>query len=124
VVSDVTGQTGMAILRTILRGQRDPLKLAKLRNVNCKRTEAEIARALQGNWRDEHLFALKQTLALYDFYQQQLQECDAQLQTQLGTFTDRREGKPLPSGHGRNGSDPITRRSTCEARCTAWRGWI
>jgi transposase len=96
VVSDVTGQTGMAIIRAILRGQHDPLKLAKLRNVNCKRTEAEIARALQGNWRDEHLFALKQALTLYDFYQQQLQECDVQLQRQLGTFTDRREGKPLP----------------------------
>src|SRR5262249_54865642 len=51
VVSDVTGQTGMAILRAILRGQHDPLRLAKLRHVNCKRTEAEIARALQGNWR-------------------------------------------------------------------------
>jgi transposase len=96
VVSDVTGRTGMAILRAILRGEREPLKLAKLRNVNCKRTEAEIARALQGNWRDEHLFALKQALALYDFYQKQVGECDAQLQAQLETFADRREGKPLP----------------------------
>jgi len=96
VVSDVVGLTGMSILQAILRGERDPLKLAKLRNVNCKRTEAEIARALQGNWRDEHLFALKQALALYEFYQQQMRECDVQLQRQLGCFADRRDGKPLP----------------------------
>jgi transposase len=96
VVSDVTGQTGMAILRAILRGDRDPRELAKFRNVNCKRTEAEIARALQGNWREEHLFALQQALALYDSYQQQLRECDARLQTQLEAFPDRREGKPMP----------------------------
>jgi transposase len=70
VVSDVTGATGMAIIRAILRGQRDPLELAKLRNERCKRTQAKIARALYGNWRDEHLFALKQAVALYDFYRQ------------------------------------------------------
>lgn len=96
VVSDITGLTGMAILQAILRGERDPRKLAKLRNVNCKRTEAEIARALWGNWRDEHLFALKQAVALYEFYRQQLCACDAQLQKHLGSFADRRQGKPLP----------------------------
>ena len=51
VVSDVSGVTGMAIIRAILRGERDPLELAKLRNDHCKRTQAEIARALCGNWR-------------------------------------------------------------------------
>jgi transposase len=96
VVSDITGATGMAILRAILRGERDPLRLAKFRNRNCKRTEAEIARALQGNWRDEHLFALKQALALYDFYQEQVRACDDQLQAQLATFADRRDGRPMP----------------------------
>jgi transposase len=56
VVSSVTGVTGMAIIQAILRGERDPLELAKLRNDKCRRTEAEIARALYGNWRAEHLF--------------------------------------------------------------------
>jgi len=97
VVSDVTGLTGMAIILAILRGERDPLKLARLRNSNCKRTEAEIARALHGNWRAEHLFALKQAVASYEFYRQQLQECDGQLQTQLASFADRQEGRPLPN---------------------------
>jgi transposase len=96
VVSDVTGLTGMAIIRAILAGERDAQKLACLRNVNCKRTEAEIARALGGNWRAEHLFALQQAVAVYDFYVQQLRECDAQVQAHLESFGDRRAGKPLP----------------------------
>jgi transposase len=96
VVSDVTGATGMAIIRAILHGQRDPLELAKLRDERCKRTQAEIARALYGNWRDEHLFALKQAVALYDFYRQQLRDCDLQLQAHLETFADRRQGRPRP----------------------------
>lgn len=96
VVSNITGVTGMAIIKAILQGKRNPLKLAKLRNDKCKRTEAEIARALYGNWRAEHLFALKQALSLYEFYHQQLQECDAQLQAQLATFADRSRGQPRP----------------------------
>src|SRR6516165_6610026 len=78
VVSDVSGVTGMAIIRAILRGERNPLELAKLRNDHCKRTEAQIARALYGNWRAEHLFALQQAVTLYDCYRQQLQVCDDQ----------------------------------------------
>jgi transposase len=96
VVADITGVTGMAIIRAILAGQRDPLVLAKLRNDKCKRTEAEIARALYGNWRAEHLFALKQAVELHTFYRQQLQACDAELQAQLGTFSDRSAGQELP----------------------------
>jgi transposase len=96
VVSDVTGVTGMAIIQAILRGERDPLELAKLRNEKCKRTQAEIARALYGNWRAEHLFALQQAVALYEFYRQQLRACDLQLQSHLGTFADQREGRPRP----------------------------
>ena len=96
VVSDVTGATGMAIIRAILRGQRDPRKLAELRNDKCKRTQAEIARALYGNWRAEHLFALRQAVTLYEFYRKQLQQCDLQLQAHLKTFTDQSEGRPRP----------------------------
>src|SRR6516164_888979 len=103
VVSDITGVTGMAIMAGILGGQRDPLQLAKLRHDYCKRTEAEIARALYGNWRAEHLFALKQALPLYAFYRQQLQECDVQLQAHLGIFPDRSKGKPRPKRQRRYG---------------------
>src|SRR5262249_31523760 len=68
VVSDITGVTGMAIIKAILRGDRDPAELAKLRDPHCKESEATIARALYGNWRQEHLFALRQAVALYEFY--------------------------------------------------------
>jgi len=96
VVSDITGVTGMAIIQAILQGQRDPLEIAKLRDERCKRTEAQIARALYGNWRAEHLFALKQAVALYEFYWQQMQECDLQLQAHLGTFADQSQAQPRP----------------------------
>ena len=96
VVSDVSGVTGMAIIRAILRGERNPLELAKLRNDHCKRTEAQIARALYGNWRAEHLFALQQAVTLYDCYRQQLQVCDDQLHAYLGTFADQSQGRPRP----------------------------
>ena len=59
VVSDVLGSTGLAIIKAILAGERDPRRLAALRDARCRRTEVEIARALHGNWRDEHLFALR-----------------------------------------------------------------
>jgi transposase len=97
VVSDVTGVTGMAIVQAILRGERNPLELAKLRHDRCKRTEAEIARALYGNWREEHLFALRQAVELHAFYRQQLHKCDEQLQACLGSFADQSMGKPQPT---------------------------
>jgi transposase len=96
VVSDITGVTGMAIIKAILAGQRNPLQLAKLRNNKCKRTEAEIARALYGNWREEHLFALRQAVELYEIYQQKLRVCDLQLEAHLQTFADKSGGELLP----------------------------
>jgi transposase len=96
VVSDITGVTGMAIIKAILQGQRQPLQLAKLRNAKCHRTEAEIARALYGNWRDEHLFALQQAVDLYEHYQGLVQPCDARIEAHLQTFADKSGGRSLP----------------------------
>ena len=96
VVSDVVGQTGMAILRDIVRGVRDPHKLAKHRHRCCQATEAEIASALQGTWRAEHLFALKQALQLYEFYQKQLAECEEQIESCLRSMADKSQGAALP----------------------------
>jgi transposase len=96
VVSDIVGQTGMKIIQDIVRGQRDPLKLAKHRHENCKSTEAEIASALHGTWRPEHLFALKQALQLYEFYQQQLRDCEAEIESCLRAMQDQSKGAPLP----------------------------
>jgi transposase len=96
VVSDIVGQTGMKIIRSIVAGERDPMKLAKHRHASCKSSEAEIASALYGNWRAELLFMLKQALKLYDMYQKQLHECEAQIEACLRSMEDKSEGAPLP----------------------------
>jgi transposase len=83
VVSHLTGATGMAILQAIIAGERAPLPLAKLRDPRCHHSEDEIAKALQGTWRAEHLFALEQAVALYDF-------------SHLATFADKSAGQPFP----------------------------
>lgn len=86
VVSDITGATGMRIIRAILDGQRDPLVLAGLRDRRCKNSASTIARSLHGNFRPEHLFSLKQAVDLYEFYQGQIAECDRQILHQLASF--------------------------------------
>jgi len=96
VVADITGVTGMSIIKAILAGERDPARLAKLRDQRCKQDEQAIARALYGNWRAEHLFCLRQALELYEFYQQQLAACDRQIDAQLQTFADQSAGAPMP----------------------------
>src|SRR5512136_291169 len=85
-VKDITGVTGLSIIRAILAGERDPHQLAALRQPGVKKGEAEIAKALTGNYRPEHVFALKQALALYNFYTQQLRECDAEIERQFANL--------------------------------------
>jgi transposase len=83
VISDVMGQTGQAIIRDIVAGQRDPQALARHRHRRVKASEAEIVKALTGNWREEHLFVLKQALGVYDDIGRHLAECDARLDALL-----------------------------------------
>jgi transposase len=83
VVAEITGMTGMRIIKAVLAGKRDPLVLARLRDPRCKNDESTIARSLQGNFRPEHLFSLKQAVDLYEFYQGQIAECDRQILDQL-----------------------------------------
>ncbi len=80
VLSDITGVTGMKIIRAILAGEREPAKLASYRNGRCKHSEEEIQLALDGNYRHEHVFSLQQAVQLYDFYGQLLAECDQQIE--------------------------------------------
>jgi transposase len=79
VVSDITGVTGMKIIRAILAGERDPHVLAQHRDRRCRQSLETIAKALQGSWREEHLFALRQAVELFDFYQRQLACCDEEI---------------------------------------------
>lgn len=83
VISDVVGETGQRILRAIVAGERDAGVLAAMKDVRIRASKAEIAKSLQGNWRAEHLFALKQALALFDFIGTQLAECDGEIEAQL-----------------------------------------
>jgi len=96
VVSDITGATGMAIIKAIIAGERDPVTLATLRNPHCHHAEDDIAKALQGTWHAEHLFALQQAVALSAFSHQQLALCDQQIKAHLETCADKSAGQPLP----------------------------
>lgn len=95
VISDVAGVTGLAILRAIVAGERDGKVLAKLRNARIQASEEEIARSLEGTWRQEHLFALKQALAAFDFGGTQIAECDQEIEKQLEKLHSH-EGDPAP----------------------------
>jgi transposase len=112
VVSDVTGVTGLAILKAILAGERDPQHLAQYRQPECKHSEADIAKALAGNYREEHLFALKQAVELFEFYSQQMRACDEEIEAKYQTFKpqiDLEQSPPPPPRQGRRkpkGNEP------------------
>jgi len=80
VLTDITGATGLAIIRVIVAGERDPVQLARFRAPRCASSMDEIAKALTGHDQPEHVFALKQALALYDAYTEQVRECDAEIE--------------------------------------------
>jgi transposase len=88
-VEDITGVTGMRIIRAIIAGERNPNTLAAMRETGCKKDAATIARALQGNWREEHLFALRQAVELFDSYQEKIGDCDQKILDQVHTMEDR-----------------------------------
>lgn len=103
VVSDITGVTGLSIIRAIVDGERDPQCLASFRQSGCKKSEAQIAKALQGNYKPEHVFVLKQSLAQYDFYLRQIQECDAEMEAMYAALPlsdpeSRAPSPPEPKG--------------------------
>jgi transposase len=95
VVSDITGVTGMSILKAMVRGERDPRQLARLRDRRCQESEQTITSALQGTWQPEHLFALRQSLELYEYHHQQIRDCDRVIEEHLKGLA-LPEVKPLP----------------------------
>jgi transposase len=108
VVSNITGVTGMLIIAAILEGERDPVKLAQLRDERCQHSEEEIALALQGTWRPEHLFELRQAYELYQFHHRQITECDQQVEAELANFPNRAGEKThtvKPRKRGRKSND-------------------
>src|SRR5262245_19379340 len=83
VVSSIAGVTGMAIVAAIVSGERDPKRLAALRHERCARSEDEVARALEGTWRPERLFALEQAFHLYHYLHRQVEQCDRRVAAEL-----------------------------------------
>jgi transposase len=95
VISDIVGATGLRIIRAILEGKRDPHELAAMRDPQCKNSEQTIAKALMGNYRPEHVFALKQAVELFDTYQKRIEECDQQIAAVLAEFDKRGDPSKL-----------------------------
>jgi hypothetical protein len=79
VISDITGVTGMAIIRAILKGETNPNTLAKMRDPRCTSPVEIIKKSLEGNYREEHLFALSQAVEAFDFFQAKIKECDERI---------------------------------------------
>jgi len=86
VVTDITGETGMKIIRAIVAGQRNPEELAKYRDPRCRQPTDVLREALEGNYQDEHIFELTQALELYDFCQLRVADCDAKIESSLRTL--------------------------------------
>jgi len=104
VISDIAGETGQKILRAIVAGERDGYILGAMKNARIRASIDEIAKSLEGNWRTEHLFALKQALAGFDFIGTQLTECDGELEQQLQRLQahDGEPAKGKQRGRSRN----------------------
>lgn len=96
VISDLTGVTGLAILEAVLHGERDPQKLAALKDHRIKASRDTIARSLQGDWRPEHLFVLQQALDTWKHYQQLILRCDERIEKDLAAFEGKATHNPLP----------------------------
>lgn len=97
VISDITGSTGMAMMRAIADGEQDPEVLAKLKDPRIKSSTTEIAKALTGDYRPEHVFVLKQELSLYEVYQKEITSIDTEIEKCLASFKVKVEDEPPPS---------------------------
>lgn len=95
-VSDVTGKTGMSIIRAILDGEHDPVMLASMRDERCAKSEDAIAEALRGTWSDDHLFELDQAVRTWDHFQKLIAECNEMLEKHAAKFTKKASRETIP----------------------------
>ncbi|UCE51860.1 MAG: IS110 family transposase [Desulfobacterales bacterium] len=102
VITDITGVTGMKIIRAIVAGERDAVKLAGMKHALIKSSTETIAKALTGEYRQEHLFTLKQALEIYDVYQNKIADCDHQIEEYMKTFEQKADANDLDSKSGKN----------------------
>jgi transposase len=131
VISDITGLTGLAIIDAILEGERDPAVLAQLRDPRIKASAETIAKSLQGNWRDEHLFTLRQSRKSYQHYQEQILACDEEIAKLVLAFQPRvarSNGRCRRTGNasaraGKKETSTPKRVSICAPSPTSCSGW-
>lgn len=109
VISDIVGQTGLAIVDALLAGERDPYTLAKLRNDRIQASQEVIAKSLVGDYRPEHLFTLRQSLDAYRSYHKMLAECDREIRRNLEEFKP-----PEPPTPGVENSKPSTKKPSAD----------
>jgi hypothetical protein len=112
VVSDITGVTGMCIMKAILKGERDTKVLAGMRDRRCKNSIETIAKSLEGNYRPEHLFSLKQAVETFEFYQIQIARCDQEIEALLSTFDAKVVDNPPANPNIEDGTLSKTKNST------------
>ena len=106
VITDIMGTSGQAIIRAIVAGERDAQKLARLRNYRVHASEEQIAKSLHGNWREEHLFCLAQSLKLFDTCQELIAESDAKIETMLARMQKHTTHLAPNKNKGRNKNAP------------------
>jgi transposase len=121
-VTDITGLTGMGIVRAIVAGERDPGRLAMHRNGRCHKSAEEIAQYLTGNWREEHLFNLASALRLFDVMEKEIASYEARLLAEVEALQlpERRE-QPVPTHPNPAKEKNIRARGEQQARTTLWR---
>lgn len=121
-VSDLTGKTGMAIVRAIVAGERNTTKLAKNRDKRCKKSIKEIADYLTGNWREEHLYNLKMSLGLYDHLQLMIEEYEQKILEEIVILQpEERKELPLAAHPNKAKEQLIKKRGNQEQRTALWR---
>ena len=110
-VSDITGVTGMAIIRAIVDGERDPVALARLRDARCRKSKEQIAEELTGNWRSEHLFNLRQALKIYDQLCSVIEEYDVEILSYITKHQPKDEGSaPAPAHPSKSKARSLAKR--------------
>jgi transposase len=121
-VTDLTGVTGMAIVRAIVEGERDPARLAQHRDRRCRHSAEEIARYLTGTWREEHLFNLASALRLFDMLDTEIASYEARLLKEIEALQPpERHAEPVPPHPNAAKEKAIKARGEQPARTTLWR---
>lgn len=122
VISDITGETGLKIIRNILSGERDPLKLAKLRHSRIKSSEEIIAKSLEGDYRDELLFCLQQEVEQYDYLSKKIKDCETEIEKTLDDMQEENHSISVEENKKESASTEEKLKAICKVDLTKIKG--